>query len=98
MQQVAAWTEYDRAGYSPRDVTIYNNGTAVVVMKDVAWWRWLGTADNVQAIDPDGGPYYGVGGSLRDWVITRIVQFNETEHTEGELEVTATFEVSKRAV
>lgn len=59
---IAKWTEYGRNDERPRHIEIRDDNTATITIKNVVYWRILGNPpDDIEAIDPDGGPYYRVG-------------------------------------
>lgn len=69
---VAFWTVFDRSGNGARQVTVFSDNTAEILMEDVAYVTIDGEPAKLTSVDPDGGPRFQVGGRLRDYVITGI--------------------------
>ena len=55
-----------------------------MILHDVLYWTVNGEPNDIQSIDPDGGPYIGIGTKFGNWKISRITFVSkEDDDNEG---------------
>mgnify|MGYP001079555769 CR=1 FL=1 len=75
---VKTFTFFERASTNVRTLTIFDNDTGTIEMKNVLWWRFLGEdRDHIQSIYPDGGPMFSVNDRFGNYKITKFTQIDE---------------------
>ncbi len=78
MVEVANFSYHD---CHPIDVTVFGD-MAHLLVRDIVWSRWIGeNYDNLEAIDPDGGPYITKGYTFGKYTVEKIVSANEHKNT-----------------
>ena len=59
------------------DVTVFGD-MAELIIRDIVWTRWIGeNYENLEAVDPDGGPYITKGYKFGKYTVDKIVSANE---------------------
>lgn len=78
---------YDRSNTRKRVIEIDPNGNMTITMERVLWCTITGDPTDIEAVDPDGGPYFHKGYQVGAWVMSEFHDYIETD--DGKEEKTA---------
>jgi hypothetical protein len=56
-----------------------SDDTLTVTCYDTTYYSYSIKNDSIVSLDPDGGPYFSVGGIHRNWIIQKIISHNRKE-------------------
>ena len=70
---------FDRTGERKRTVSIDEEGRVTMRLFNVVCLTDSGTSEEVTGLDPDGGPFIGVGSRFDDWIITHIYHVDQED-------------------
>lgn len=77
-------TFYDTTGNFAREFFIGPAGNTLIIIHDILYFNVLGDSSDIQAIDPEGGPFIGIGFKIDDWIIDQISCYTKINHKRDE--------------